>query len=89
MMGQTLSYDEVTEVQIVRNQNTPLAPSDPQDLSIGKGRGIVLRDCGDIVSELSEMAGQPEVGALIEQKLHAVAGEGRRLGAFVSTAFLA
>jgi hypothetical protein len=74
-VGKTLLKDQLAEIAVCNKQNPLLVPGDGKNIFIGKTRGIVAGDSGNVMAEFSKMRNQSEVSALVEQKFHRVASD--------------
>jgi hypothetical protein len=71
-VGKPLPNDQVTEVCIVRDQHTPFAMGDREDVLIGEMPTVVSHDRGNVMTYAGEIIGKSKTHVRVEQQLHAV-----------------
>ena len=71
-MRLTLYEDEVTKVSIVGDKRALFPVSDSEDIGIRQARRMIMDDSGDVVTLILEIRDDAPIGALVQQKSHAL-----------------
>ena len=69
-MAEALLEYKLTEIQIRNNEYSLLPSGNIQNVSVGHAVRVVPRNRRHVVAKIANMGDEPEVGALVEQKLH-------------------
>lgn len=72
-MSKLLLENQLTEIAVGNDQNSPFVTSDFKDILISKAMGIISGDCLNVMTQIGQVKNKSEVGALVEEEFHRAA----------------
>jgi hypothetical protein len=71
-----LHEDELTKIPVVGDERAALPVGDSEDIGIGQARRMIADDPCNIVAPFFEIQDDAQIGALVQQKSHALEAAG-------------
>jgi hypothetical protein len=73
--SEALLENQLAKIPVCNKENPLRFPGDCKHVFIGKTRGIIAGDSGNVMSKLVQVGNQSKVSALVEQKFHRAASD--------------